>query len=211
MGANPKLYSGLGDTIYDAMPKVSELAEVQAVAKHRNNIEAFLTKCSSTKEKGFVLDKGTKDKKETQAYLERLRSLNSEYEFYVHTAEEALSRSIQDNDYGNFAALIRTGLIDIEDNSDRIVGFYELHKKGQPIEEIEDYIAYMKELKSLKAQEKAKRQALYQAYKQRRIDQVNRRYEEKKEARREAIDAETQRIKEEVKRQQAEELRVQKY
>jgi hypothetical protein len=211
MGANPKLYSGLGDTIYDAMPKLSELADVEAVAKHRNNIEAFLGKCRSTKDRGFALDKGAKEKAETQDYLKRLRTLNRDYEFYVHVAEDALNRSMRNNDYRSFAALIQTGLIDFEKDSKRIVGFYKLHKKGKPIEEIEDYIAYQKELRKLKAKEKAKRQALHQAYKQRRIDQVNKRQEAKKEARREAIDAETERIKEEVKRKQAEELRVQTY
>jgi hypothetical protein len=211
MGANPKLYSGLGDTIYDAMPKMSELSDVEAVAKQRKNIEVFLEKCRFAKERGFALDHKAIDKAEAQAYLDRLRTLNRDYEYFVHVAEAALNRSLRENDYPNFVALIQTGLIDIESDSKRIVGFYKTHKTGKPVEEIEDYIAYQKQLSKLKAKEKAKRRALYQAYKQRRIDQVNSRYEAKKEARRDAIDEKTERIKEEVKRKQAEELRVQKY
>jgi hypothetical protein len=206
LGANPVLYSGLGDPIYDGMPKLFELSEVAAVAEHKERIAAYLTRCRETKAEGFRLDAGAKKKGEIQAYLERLRDLDREYEHFVHIAQVAMQRSIERNDYKNFAALIGTGLIDIETQGDAVVGFYLEHNKQPPVEEIDAYIAYRNEIRALKAQERAKRRARYESYKKRRIEQIRQRQEAKKEAHREAIDAETKRIKEEVKRTQKTEL-----
>lgn len=206
MGANPVLYSGLGDMIYDGMPKVSELLELSAVAGHKERMEAYLKRCAETKTRGFALDAGPKPKAEAQAYLDALRSLDSEYVHFVHIAETAMLRSMERNDYRGFAALIGTGLIEIEEHGDAIVGFYFEHGKKPPVEEIDAYIAYRNEMKALKAQEQAKRRARYEAYKKQRIEQIRKRQEAKKEAHRQAVDAEAKRIKEEVKQTQKSEL-----
>lgn len=207
MGANPELYSGLGDSVYEGMPKVSELSEVKAVGEYRSKMEKFVARCSALKKEGLALDKGVKDKAETQVYLNTLRALNQEYEFYQHVADTALEASVRKNDYPTFAALIGTGLIDIEARSNLILGFYQKHRMIRPIEEVDAYIDYLNEAKALKDQARAKRRAQYEAYKKRRLNQINDRYDAKKEARREAIDEETRQIKEEVKRTQEQELR----
>ena len=189
------------------MPKVSELSDVKAVAEYRSKMEKFVARCAALKKEGFALDKGAKEKAETQVYLDTLRALNQEYEFYQHVADTALEASVRKNDYATFAALIGTGLIDVEARSNLILPFYQKYRTMGPIEEVDAYIDYLNETKALKDQARAKRRAQYEAYKKRRVQQINDRQEAKSEARREAIDEETRMIKEEVKRTQEQELR----
>ena len=156
----------------------------------------------------MALEKRAHEEAEDRAYLERLRDLNKEYEFYIRTAAKALSHSIEENNYRGFSELIKTGLIDIDKNSEQILTFYELNKGQGQLVEVEDYIAYREELIEFERKENAKRQEIYENYKQRRIDQVHARQEAKKRAQREAIEAEAERQKAELHKTQEEELKL---
>ena len=205
---NPAIYAGLGDRLYDGMPKMMHLADTRVFANHREHITAFILSCEKAREEGLALEKGVHSEAEQKAYLERLRTLNKEYEFYIRTAAKALNRTIEQNDYKGFSELIKTGLIDIDKNSEQILTFYELNKGMGTLVEIEDYIAYREEIIELERREKEKRQEIYESYKQRRIDQVHARQEAKKRAQREAIDAEAERKKAELHKTQEEELKL---
>jgi hypothetical protein len=205
--ANPVAYAGLGDVIYDGMPKIAQLGDASAVSSHHENISKYLGKCDRAKEEGFALDRGAAGAMDKKAYLELLRSLNNEYEFYVRTANTALDRTIEENDYEAFSQLIKTGLINIDRNSEQIVSFYKMHKNGITLQEVDDYISYRKQLVELEKKEKAQRQKLYDSYRQRRIDQVHARQAAKKEAHRKAVEAEMERKKAEAHRMQEEELK----
>ncbi len=203
--ANPVIYAGLGDVIYDAMPKMAQLANVGAMAHHRENILQYLKKCEAARERGYALDKEGDDASR-KAYIETLRALNGQHEFFIRTAHAALNQTIIDNDYQGFSALIKTGAIEIDRDPDQIVGFYELKRGESRLAEIEDYLNYRAALVAHEKEEKAKRQEIYDGYKQRRIDQVRARQEAKKKAQVRAINEETEQRKEALHRQQAEAL-----
>lgn len=205
--ANPVAYSGLGDVIYNGMPKMAQLGDALAVSSHHENIAKYLAKCEHAKEEGFALDRAAAGAMDKKDYLELLRSLHNEYEFYIRTANAALNRTIEENDYEAFSELVETGLIDIEKNSEQIISFYEMHRNGVKLPEIENFIEYRKQLVELEKKEQMERKKLYDSYRQRRIDQVYARQEAKKEAHRRAVEEETRRKKEELHRQQEEELR----
>jgi hypothetical protein len=205
--ANPLAFSGLGNVIYDGMEKVAQLGDAQAVSSHHENIGKYLEKCERAKDEGYALDRRAPGAMDKKAYLELLRSLNNEYEFYVRTANVALNRTIEENNFAAFSELIKTDLIDIDKNSEQIISFYEMHRNGGVLQEIDDYIDFQKQLKELEQKEKAKRQQLYDDYRQRRIDQVHARQKAKKEAHRKAVEEETRRKKEELHRRQEEELK----
>lgn len=203
--ANPAIYAGLGDVIYDAMPKMAQLANVGAMAHHRDNILQYLKKCEAARTAGYAVDKGGDDTAR-KSYLETLRTLNGQYEFFIRTAHAALNQTIIDNDYQGFSALIKTGTIEIDRDPDQIVGFYELKRGESCLPEIEDYLNYQAALKAHEKEEKAKRQEIYDGYKQRRIEQVRARQDAKKKAQVRAINEETEQRKEALHREQAEGL-----
>lgn len=205
LSANPSIYAALGDAIYNTMPRVEQLADVKAMKYHRTNIVEYLQRCREAKEQGYTLQKqGTEE--QMQAYLERLRYLNAEYEFYVRATQSALKRTIDEDDYAAFSELIKTGLIDIDKNSDRILKFYESNRGESRLVEIEDYKAYQQELYELEQRQALKKEELYKSYKQRRIEQVRARQEAKKQAQRKAIDEEAEQKKLELHRTQKTEL-----
>lgn len=204
--ANPVIYAGLGDIVYDNVPKIEALSEVGAMTNERPKIDQYLQMCADTKTAGYALDKGPRDEAKEHNYLVILRKLNAQYEYYVHVAHTALNNSMADNDYANFSGLIQTGLIDIDKNGDEIVAFYEGHKGMGTLVEVEDYIEYQTKMKKLEKREQTQRHEVYKSYKQRRIEQVRERQEAKKEARLQEVNEEADRKKEELRRMQQEEL-----
>ena len=206
--ANPKIYAGLGDFIYDDMVNISQLGELDAMGNERVQIQAYLKRCQNVKERGFSLDNnGSVEEKEN--YLETLRSLETERKFFVNAANAALERKIQENDFEGYKELLQTGMIDIEKNSDDIINFYALNKSSEnTIVEVEDYLIYRQALKKQEAEETVRRGAIYKSYRQRRLEQINRRQTENKAAEVNRIEAEREQKKEEIYKEQKEELGV---
>lgn len=201
---NPKVYNSLGDIIYGDMIKISNLADTKGMKSHQKNIDKYLKKCLALQEKGYVLDRKGGDPK---AYLDELRKLAKEYDFFVRAAHASLDKTMADNDYTAFSELIKTGLIDIEKHGGQIIGFYEMHRSDtNTIPEIESYIQYQNELKKQEAEARAKRRAIHTNYKQRRIDQINQRQSKKKAAFAQEVEDERERTKQEVYKEQQEAL-----
>ncbi|MEA3373485.1 MAG: hypothetical protein U9Q62_07330 [Campylobacterota bacterium] len=201
---NPKVYAGLGDVIYGDMVKISNLADTKLMSSHQENIDKYLRKCLNLHKKGLIIDRDGGDEK---AYLNELRTLAKEYDFFVRTAQRSLHQAMSNNDYDAFSQFIKSGLIDIEKDDEQIIGFYELHRsETNVIPEVESYIEYRDELKKQEAEALAARRALYLKYKQRRIDQINRRQSNKKAAFAQEVEDERVRTKEEVYKEQKQEL-----
>lgn len=203
---NPKPYASLGDQIYDDMESFSYLVDTGVLEDYRARVQKYLKKCEIIKVQGFALENKKSDPEAGRAYLKRLRALNQEYEFYLNTARQMFDRSMQEKDYDTFSKLIKSGLIDIEPDIDHIIGFYRIYNKGESLEEIEHYIAYRKKARALHAKEAAKRKELYSSYRTERIAQVKKRQAEEKERFRKAVNAETERKKQELHRKQKKEM-----
>lgn len=202
----PKLYKNLGDKLYYNMVNISNLADVTLMQQHQENIDNYLHQCLALQEQGLKIDQEGGDEK---GYLKTLRSLAKEYEFFVRMANTTLLQTMTNNDYTGFKELIQTGLIDIDKYGDQIIGFYEIHRRGsEVIPEVESYIRYREELKAQENEAKLRRQEIYQSYKQRRVEQINRRQEEKKAAYMQSLEEERERTKEEVYEEQKQELQI---
>lgn len=211
LAENPKIYSGLGDLIYDDMESMSRLSDIKAMTKYNESIDTYLEKCQTVRQSGFDLEKNKPTPAETKAYLNRLRSLEKEHAYYLRMTNTALLQAIQTNDYETYSELIKSGLIDIETNSEDIVGFYlQNRNEHNVLAEVEDFMKYQEELKKRENQEEAQRQSLYRSYKQRRINQINKRQAQKKAAITKSIDDERERTKLDVYKKQEEELQFDK-
>ncbi len=203
---NPKVYQKLGDVIYDDMIKISNLADTKAMNSYAQSIDKYLNACMTLKEEGLALDRDGGDEK---VYLNKLRKLANEYDFFLRAAHTSLHQTMAYNDYAAFSELMETGLIDIEKDTDQIIAFYEKHRiQVNEIPEIESYIAYRDEIKKQDANALAERRAIYDRYKQRRVDQINRRQAKKKAAFAKEVEEERARTKEEVYKEQKEELKI---
>lgn len=207
LAENPKIYSGLGDMIYDNMESMSRLSDIKAMAKYNESIDAYLEKCQEVRKNGFDLEKNKPTPVETKAYLNSLRSLEKEHAYYLRMTNAALLQAIHNNDYETYSELIKSGLIDIEKNSDNIIGFYlQNRNENNSLVEVEDFMKYQEELKKRENQEAARRQSLYRRYRQQRINQIHKRQAQKKAAITKSIEDERERTKLDVYKKQEEEL-----
>lgn len=202
----PKIYGSLGDRIYLNMVNIANLAEVGLMANEQEDIDNYLRKCLALEQEGLKIDREGGDKK---AYLIALRALAGEYDRLVRNAEIVLMNAISANDYQGFKELIQTGVITIDKYGRKITEFYRLNRpEGDVIPEVESYMVYMNELKEKRQADASERKAAYQNYKQRRIDLIHKRQDEKKAAFYREVEAERERTKEEVYKEQQEELEI---
>lgn len=200
----PKLYSSLGDRIYDDMESISRLGDIKVMSKYDESIARYIGNCKMARKHGLALDIESPDPKAVKRYLEELRALDRERTFFIQTSNRLLLKAIEQDDLESYSELIKSGLIDID--SDSVIDYYLRYRSENCLVEVEDLMRYKDELKKREDQEAESRQTLYKSYHQRRIDQIHERQLEKKAAMRVAIDAERESAKRELNRELDEEL-----
>lgn len=205
--ANPKMYAGVGDPIYDTMEQVKSLVWIESMRKYRQGIGDFLAACQTTKEQGLALEKSHAVESERKGYLQKLRTLTREHDFFVNAARKVFEQTMKTGNYEDFSKLIETGLIDTATNRQEITAFYETHRGTHRIEVLDAYLMEDQALREREMSEKEKRRERYERYKKQRIEQINRRQKAEKASKRREIEAETERQKQEAYRMQEEELR----
>ncbi len=202
----PKLYSSLGDLIYDNMESISRLADIKVMSKHDESIARYIGNCKMAHKHGLALNIDDPDAKAVKNYLEELRALDKERIAFIQISDRLLSKSIEEDDLESYSELIKSGVTDIERDSDRIIDYYLRYRNENYLVEVEELMLYKDELKDREDQEEVDRQSLYKRYHQGRIDQIHKRQLEKKAAMRIAIDAERESAKRELNRELDEEL-----
>ena len=137
---NPKVYSALGDKLYDNQKKISSLVDIAGFSSHEKKIKEYIFDLKSLKGIGFMIDNGDSQvtKKE---YLQNLRKLSKINDFFLVTVDKKFHKSINQHSSDTFLAIIETGLIDIERNKDLIKKYYYVHKddidaKGTVLEDL---------------------------------------------------------------------------
>lgn len=204
--ANPRTYAGVGDPVYDAMPQIETLLQIESMRKYRQGISDFLKACQAAKEAGLAIDGGYGVESDRKEYLHKLRLLTREYDFFVGAAHNMLQKTMDAGDYGDFSKLVKSGLVDTAAKRQEAMEFYTQHHGTDRIEVIEGYLSDEQARREREMSEKEKRRAEYERYKKIRLEQINRRQKEAKAAQRKEIEQETDRQKQEAYRMQQEEL-----
>jgi hypothetical protein len=204
---NPIVFAQLGDKLYNSMTSMQRLAAVNAMSKESDGIRAYIDQCVSLKEIGFSIDKEGGD---PMPYLKEMRRLDGVYETFMKAAMGKLLLAMSEKSYSDFKELMMTGVYDMEKLPESVVSFYQENKAEEDsIPELDDYIAYQEALAQQRADEIAKRQAAYRSYKQRRINQIYKKQDAKKQAFIEEVEEERERKKDEAYELQSEGLKLQ--
>lgn len=202
----PKIYATLGDLIYDDVESISRLGDIKVMSRYEEPISRYIDDCEVARMHGFVLDVEDPAPEALKSYLLELRALDDKRLFFIRMTGRALLKAIEQDDLKSYSELIKSGVIDIERHSDSVIEYYLHHRHESYLVEIEDLMRFKRELKKDENQESASRQTLYKDYRQRRIDQIHKRQEEKKLVAREAIDSESERTKHELNQELEKEL-----
>lgn len=167
---NPKVYSALGDVIYDNAPKVEKLKTIKIYEAKLVDIDTYMQSVEKLKEEGFALENGDTniDKK---VYLNTLRKLSKEYDQYIRNARKSFSESVKNEDSKTFEKIINTGLIDTTRNKDKIISYYFAHQEDVNASGVIQ--GYLDQDAKLRAEREAKRK-YYKTKKQLEEEKIKR-------------------------------------
>ena len=126
--ANPKVYESLGNQIYDNTDNIKKLTTIGDYYLYVDGINHYLFNVKLAKQFGFSLDKNSSPKMRKK-YLQTLRKLSKENDYYMRMAQTSLETSIQNGDSLLFSKIINSGLIDTKANKKKILSYYFKHEK----------------------------------------------------------------------------------
>ena len=203
--ANPKVYESLGNQIYNNTDNIKKLTTIGDYYLYVDEINSYLLKVNAAKQLGFALDKNSAPKVR-KAYLQTLRKLSKDNDYYTRMAQTSLETSIQNGDSLLFSKIINSGLIDTKANKKRILDYYFAHANDiNTSGVIQSYLDEDEALKRKHDDMQSKRLS-----KKMREEQKIKRLRERDKARQTALenrlDRAVQKKKREIRKEQKEEL-----
>ena len=151
---NPKIFSALGDVIYDNVSHIVKLKDIDTFKGFSKKIDIYSQKVKKAQEMGFELESGNKEI-DKMVYLNTLRTLSKENDYFIRNVNSAYKSSIQSKDSKLFSKVINNGLFDADKHKDEIIEYYLYHSKDVNTSGVIE--AYLKKDKKIKTKVKAKK------------------------------------------------------
>jgi hypothetical protein len=201
---NPYPFAALGDVIYNNASKIEYLKSIADCKEYSKKIDNYLAKVKAVKKEGFELEaKKHQNKKE---YLQKLRSLAKEYDFFRYCVDKRYGEAIENNNVMLVSQLINSGLLNTEQYKQEILDFYFAHVSEMPTEGLIQ--SYLNEDAKLRKKREAQRKR-YLSKKQKEQERIKRiRQEDLKEQQRleQKLQRELLKKKKEIREYQKKEL-----
>lgn len=124
--SNPKVYSVLGDTIYNNVEKINHLTTIKEYKIYKEEIEKYVQEVSKIKKMGFAIDSLSQSKLKKE-YLTNLRKLSKQNDFFIRTVQLNYNNAFEDENSLLFSDMINSGLLDTQKNKKEIIGYYLRH------------------------------------------------------------------------------------
>lgn len=207
---NPKVYAALGDVIYNDDEKIARITQLTSMQRYHKDIEKYLAATKHAKEIGFKIEQGDKTISNKE-YLTTLRNLSKEHDTIIRRVNSAFDKSLETKDVQTFSFLSRCSLVDFSNERKQVVAFYHTYQEDINSTEVD---ALMLEQEQIIKKAHSKRVTFGptdgNATTSRPVSSKLRRIREKEkakeEAKKQAIEAASQRRKDEVQEKQKEEL-----
>lgn len=127
--SNPKVYSSLGNTIYDNVLKIEKLQDIEKYSQFRSKIDRYLREVQDTKLFGFDVEAGSKSDLKLD-YLYQLRKHKKVNDYFLRSVKNAFESAIESQDNELFIGIVNSGLINVKQYKKKIMAYYNAHKKS---------------------------------------------------------------------------------
>lgn len=124
--ANPKIYSALGDVIYDNVHKIEKLKNISNFQEYESKIDEYVKSVYLAKEVGYSIEMGNPEI-DKMKYLETLRELSKTNDIFYRQAQSLYRVSIEKENTFLWNQIINSGLIDVQSHKEEILEFYFAH------------------------------------------------------------------------------------
>ena len=130
--SNPKVYSTLGDAIYNDISKIENLSNIDKYKSHQFKINNYIKDVNEAKALGFAIESGQKlDEKLT--YLNKLRDLMKTKEYYINLIKNSFNEAVLKNNNLLFIHSVNSGLLDIKMHKSKILSYCKLNQADMQI------------------------------------------------------------------------------
>ncbi|MDD2906462.1 MAG: hypothetical protein PHH41_03310 [Sulfurimonas sp.] len=202
---NPKIYSALGDAIYNNAENILKLKDMDAYTAMHEDIDKYISEVYALKKIGKAIEQGDTSLS-SKEYLERLRVLSKENDNYVRSAQSKFRTSMSDEDSELFSLLINSGLIDTLRYKNEIINYYIAHPESVNADGVIQ--KFIDEENSLKNKEVVNKK-LYKSkeqYQKEKIQRIREQDEAQQKALEETLQDELEKKKSEIRENQVKEL-----
>jgi hypothetical protein len=202
---NPTAYATLGDKIYNNVANIKKLTTIGDYYLYVDDINDYLKRVREVKQEGLALTDNSplKAKKD---YLNKLRKLSKENDYYTRLAQTSLESSMANGDSLLFSKIINSGLIDTKAHKKEILDYYFAHSKDINTSGVIQ--SYLDESEALKRKREAmyKRRMSKKLREEQKIKRLRERDKERQLMLEKKLDTEVKKKKLEIRKEQKEEL-----
>ncbi len=124
----PDVYSALGNVIYGNIDSIIKLQELDAFKSFSEKIKNYAKNVEKLKSIGFDIESGNKNVDEV-VYLETLRTLSKENDYFVRSVRSAYKSSLDKEDNKLFIETVNSGLLNTDKKREQIVEYYLKHSE----------------------------------------------------------------------------------
>ena len=205
MAQNPKVYSSLGDSIYDSVESINFLKHSKIFSNNTSEIDIYVRDVYRTKEFGFKVDK-TRELKDVKKYLFDLRNLSKRREFFYKKANKYFTKSMQIKDNRMFLDIVESGLIDTKKNKTKIMDYYHANCEGMEVKgPIKEFLDEEERIR-LEKERRKKHRLTKKQIQEAKIRRIRRNAKLKEEALEKKLEEELMRKKLRIREEQLREL-----
>jgi len=205
MAQNPKVYSSLGDSIYDSVESINFLKHSKIFSNNTSEIDIYVRDVYRTKEFGFKVDK-TRELKDVKKYLFDLRNLSKRREFFYKKANKYFIKSMQIKDNRMFLDIVESGLIDTKKNKTKIMDYYHANCEGMEVKgTIKEFLDEEERIR-LEKERRKKHRLTKKQIQEAKIRRIRRNAKLKEEALEKKLEEELMRKKLRIREEQLREL-----
>jgi hypothetical protein len=123
---NPRVYSALGDVVYDNVQSIEKLKYISEFSTEKEKIEEYVKDVNETKKDGFAVESKNESINKS-SYLDKLRELSKMNDYFKRAVRENFKSSIQNENSELFSKIVNSGLIDINSYKQDIKTYYSKH------------------------------------------------------------------------------------
>ncbi len=205
LAQNPKIYSALGDVIYNNVDKIQKLKEIPQYTQYENRIDSYVKEVYETKDMGYAIEAGNKNLNKMD-YLKKIRDLSKTNDFFHRDVVNSFKSSMIEEDNNLFSQTLNSGLIDSEKYKGKILEYYFVHCTDMNATGvIQKYLDEDEMLKKL--QEKSKQSIVTKKQIQEaKIKRIRLKDKEKQEEIKKALEEELIKKKSDIRKEQVKEL-----
>jgi len=148
---NPRVYSAIGDDVYNNAQAISNLKSLSAYPYEAKKIDAYINDVDANKQIGFDIESGNKDISPS-TYLKKLRELTKVNISFVRKVRAMFDKSLKNENTLLFIEMVNSGLLDTKPRQKEIMDFYIKHQDDiSPVGVIQTFLDEDAELRRRQA------------------------------------------------------------